>query len=63
MLFQLVGIGFAVGVLFSLGGIGVYLWDEAMGSALAVLAILLQGLAIRFIKKDLELVKSIDRIR
>lgn len=63
MLFQLVGIGFAVGVLFSLGGIGVYLWDEALGSAMTVLAILLQGMAIRFIKKDLELVKSIDRIR
>lgn len=63
MIFQLVGIGFAVGVLFSLGGIGTYLWDEALGCALAVLAILFQGLAIRFIKKDLELVKSIDRIR
>jgi peptidoglycan/LPS O-acetylase OafA/YrhL len=63
MLFQLVGIGFAVGVLFSLGGIGTYLWDEAIGAGLAVLGLLFQGLANRSIKKDLELVRSIDRIR
>ncbi|MEQ8577227.1 MAG: DUF4293 family protein [Balneola sp.] len=63
MLFQLVGIGFAVGVLFSLGGIGTYLWDEATGAGLAVLGLLFQGLANRSIKKDLELVRSIDRIR
>lgn len=63
MLFQLSGIGFAVGVLFSLGGIGTYLWDEALGSGLALVGLFFQGLAIRFIKKDLELVRSIDRIR
>ncbi|MFY0696835.1 MAG: DUF4293 family protein [Balneola sp.] len=63
MLFQLAGIGFAVGVLFSLGGIGMYLWDEALGSGLALVGLFFQGLAIRFIKKDLELVRSIDRIR
>lgn len=63
MLFQLAGIGFAVGILFSLGGIGTYLWDEALGSGLAMLGLCFQGLAIRFIKKDLELVRSIDRIR
>ncbi|MBO6622358.1 MAG: DUF4293 family protein [Balneola sp.] len=63
MLFQLSGIGFAVGVLFSLGGIGTYLWDEAIGTGLAVLGLFFLGLANRSIKKDLELVKSIDRIR
>lgn len=63
MIPQLVGIGFAVGVLFSLGGIGTYLWDEAIGVALAGLALLFNGLALRFIKKDLDLVRSIDRIR
>ncbi|MEP0006553.1 MAG: DUF4293 family protein [Balneola sp.] len=63
MLFQLAGVGFAVGVLFSLGGIGTYLWDEALGSGLALVGLFFQGLAIRFIKKDLELVRSIDRIR
>lgn len=63
MLFQLAGIGFAVGVLFSLGGIGTYLWDEAIGAGLCILGLLFQGLANRSIKKDLELVRSIDRIR
>ena len=63
MLPQLVGLGFAVGVLFSLGGIGTYLWDEAIGAGLAGLGLLFLGLALRFIKKDLELVRSIDRIR
>lgn len=63
MLPQLVGLGFAIGVLFSLGGIGTYLWDEAIGAGLAGLGLLFLGLALRFIKKDLELVRSIDRIR
>lgn len=63
MLPQLVGLGFAVGVLFSLGGIGTYLWDEAIGAGLVGLGLLFLGLALRFIKKDLDLVRSIDRIR
>lgn len=63
MLPQLVGLGFSIGVLFSLGGIGTYLWDEAIGAGLAGLGLLFLGLALRFIKKDLELVRSIDRIR
>ena len=63
MIPQLAGLGFSVGVLFSLGGIGTYLWDEAIGAGLVGLALLFLGLALRFIKKDLELVRSIDRIR
>ena len=60
---QIIGFGLALGVLFTLGGIGTYLWDEAIGAGLILLALLFQGLAIRFIKKDLNLVRSIDRIR
>lgn len=63
MIPQLAGLGVSVGVLFSLGGIGTYLWDEAIGAGLVGLALLFLGLALRFIKKDLELVRSIDRIR
>lgn len=63
MIPQLVGLGFSIGVLFSLGGIGTYLWDEAIGVGLVGLALLFLGLALHFIKKDLELVRSIDRIR
>lgn len=63
MIPQLVSLGLATGVLFSLGGIGTYLWDEMIGVGLIGLGLLFFGLAIRFIKKDLELVRSIDRIR
>lgn len=63
MIPQLISLAYAVAVLFSLGGIGTYLWDEAVGTGLIALGLLFLGLAIRFIKKDLELVRSIDRIR
>ncbi len=63
MAFQVIGIGFGLGVLFSLGGIGTYLWDEAIGCGLAVLALIFQILALRSINKDEKLVRSIDRIR
>ncbi|MEO9887841.1 MAG: DUF4293 family protein [Balneola sp.] len=63
MLPQIIGFGLALGVLFSLGGIGTYLWDEAIGAGLVLAALFFQGLALRFIKKDLDLVRSIDRIR
>lgn len=62
-LFQVMAFGFCVGVLLSLGGIGTYLWDEALGSGLALLGLLFQILAMRFIRKDEELVRSMDRIR
>ncbi|WP_421772989.1 DUF4293 family protein [Gracilimonas sp.] len=62
-LLQVIGLGFCVGVLFSLGGIGTYLWDEALGTGLVVAGLLFQILALRFIKKDEELVRSMDRIR
>ncbi len=63
MVFQVIGIGFALGVLFSLGGIGTYLWDEALGCGLAILGVVFQLLAVRAINKDEKLVRSIDRIR
>ena len=60
---QIIAIGFCVGVLFSLGGIGTYLWDEALGTSFAGLAFIAQILALRFINKDEKLVRSMDRIR
>lgn len=63
ILLQVVSLGFAAGVLFSLGGIGTYLWDEALGTGLVILGLAGQILALRFIKKDDELVRSMDRIR
>lgn len=63
MLFQVFALGFGAGILFSLGGIGTYLWDEGIGLGLIIVALILQKLAERFIRKDVELVRSMDRIR
>jgi heme exporter protein D len=60
---QIIGLGFAAGVLFSLGGFGTFLWREVLGSGLIVIALAMFWLAGRSIKKDEELVKSMDRIR
>lgn len=63
LVFQVMSIGSALGVLVSLGGFGMYLWDEALSWVLLLLSILLQFLAIRGIAKDDALVRSMDRIR
>ncbi len=63
MLLQIIALGACFGVLFSLGGIGTYLWDEAIGTGLTGVGFLLQLVALRFIKKDDDLVRSMDRIR
>ncbi len=62
-LVQVVALGFSLGVLLSLGGIGIYLWDEAIGTGLIVLSFAFLLLALKFIHKDEKLVKSMDRIR
>lgn len=61
--FQVLALAFCIGVLFSLGGIGTYLWDEALGTAFVFLGLCFQILSLRFIKKDEDLVRSMDRIR
>ena len=63
LLFDVIALGFCMGIFFSLGGIGTYLWDEALGTGLVVLSIILKLFALRFINKDEKLVRSIDRIR
>lgn len=60
---QIVALGFTTGILFSLGGFGTFLWREVLSSGLVVLVLILFWLAGRAIKKDEELVKSMDRIR
>jgi hypothetical protein len=56
-------LGVELGVLFTLGGIGFYLWDELIALALTLAAILFQVLASRAIRSDISLVESMDRIR
>lgn len=60
---QIIALGSAMGVIFSLGNIGTHLWKEAVGTGMIVLVLVFLWLAGRGIKKDEELVKSMDRIR
>ncbi len=61
--FQIAGVGFAVSILFSMGGFGTFLWRESLGVLLLVISLGLYWLAGKGIKSDEELVKSMDRIR
>lgn len=63
MLVQVGTFGWGVGIVFSLGGFGVFLWDEFLGIGFLLLALIAQVLAVRNIRKDEELVRSMDRIR
>jgi peptidoglycan/LPS O-acetylase OafA/YrhL len=60
---QVIAIGFAFGIYISLGGFGIFLLDETIGLGLLVLALISQLYARKKIKDDIELVKSMDRIR
>lgn len=62
-LIQVVTLGFGVGIYISLGGISSLIWDETIGLAFLVVALLLQLFARKKIQDDIELVKSMDRIR
>lgn len=61
--FQIASLGFAISILFSMGGLGTYLWRESLGVLFIVISLGLYWLAGRGIKSDEELVKSMDRIR
>ena len=63
MVMQVIALGFGVGIFISLGGFGMFLWDEAIGLLMLVFALLSQLYARKKIKDDIELVKSMDRIR
>lgn len=60
---QIVALAGVGGIIFSLGGFGAYLLWEVVGALFVVLALLMLWLAGRGIKKDEDLVKSMDRIR
>ncbi len=63
MVVQLVAVGYGIGIFFSLGGFGTFLWDEAIGLLVLIIALAAQVYARKKIKDDIELVKSMDRIR
>lgn len=62
-LFQITAMGFASGVLFSLGGFGSFIMKEALSTGLLALALIALWQAGVHIKKDEELVQSMDRLR
>lgn len=61
--FQIAALGIAVAILFTMGGFGRFLWVELVSTGLLVITLMLLWLAGRRIKKDQELVDSMDRIR
>lgn len=63
MLFQVIALGMCFAMFFTLGTYGFNLWDEALGVAILFLALLSHYAAIRYIRRDDKLVRSMDRIR
>lgn len=60
---QIVVVGYSLGLLFSLGGIGTFLWKESLVVLGVIIALILYWQAGTHIRKDEELVQSMDRIR
>jgi len=60
---QIVALAAIGGIIVSFGGFGAYLLWEVVGTLFVFLALLMLWLAGRGIKKDEDLVKSMDRIR
>lgn len=63
VILQVIALGYGVGILISLGGFGSFLWDEAIGVGILLIALAAVMMARKKIKEDEELVKSMDRIR
>ncbi|MBN2731997.1 MAG: DUF4293 domain-containing protein [Balneolaceae bacterium] len=60
---QTIAFGYGIGILISLGGFGMFLWDEAIGAGILLIALIAVSMARKKIKDDEELVRSMDRIR
>lgn len=63
IVFQVIAFGWGVGLLISLGGIGSFILDEALGGLFLLIALIATVMARRKIRDDKELVQSMDRIR
>ncbi len=63
MIFQVLALGLCVGIFFSMGGIRINLWDEGASALLPFGALILMVGALLYIRKDEELVRSMDRLR
>lgn len=56
-------LAFEVAILFSLGGIGPYLWDEAIAPIITGASLVLAYLGRRAVLADQQLLASVDRLR
>lgn len=62
-LFQVMAFGAAAGIFFSMGRLSPDMIWELAGVIMLLFALTLQFLAIKAIKKDIALIRSMDRIR
>lgn len=60
---QTISLGYGVGILISLGGFGMFIWDETIGAGILLIALAATYMARKKVKDDEELVRSMDRIR
>ncbi len=60
---EIIALGSSTGVVFSMGGIGMFLWPELVSISLILICLIFLWMAGKNIKKDEELVQSMDRIR
>src|SRR5690606_3836805 len=63
LVFQVLALGLCVGIFFSMGGIRINLWDEGASALLPLGALALMAGALIYIRKDEQLVRSMDRLR
>jgi heme exporter protein D len=61
--FQTIALGWSLGILLTLGGYGLFLWRDAVGVIVLLLSLIGILLARHNIRKDQNLVNSMDRIR
>lgn len=61
--FQIAAFAVGASILFTLGGFGTFLLTEALSLFFILIALISYWQAGRFIKKDEDLVRSMDRIR
>ncbi|MEX2600867.1 MAG: DUF4293 family protein [Balneolaceae bacterium] len=61
--FQIAALAVGTSILFTLGGFGTFLLTEALSLFFILIGLISYWQAGRFIKKDEELVRSMDRIR
>jgi hypothetical protein len=58
-----IAFGWGIGILVSLGGFGYFMWNDAVGAGILLIALIAISIARKKINDDQKLVESMDRIR